>query len=172
MIKQILLAVDLSANTIDILRQAAELSRHYGAKLTIIHVIQPLGALGHALLHTYVKPEEREEMTTTGVKSIIDQLKNDVIDTLADEIVDGKSEVINIHEVIVRTGTPVEVILQTAEDIEADMMVLGTQNSGLPGQLGSVAQKVVNLSEIPVMLVPNHHFNLDFPTPSEQLRLW
>ena len=55
------------------------------------------------------------------------------------------------------TGLPVTRILETAENIDARMIVMGSQ--GLTGLahllIGSKAEQVVRLSKIPVTIVKN-----------------
>ena len=58
-------------------------------------------------------------------------------------------------EPVCRFGRPAEEIMKTASKAHADLIVMGTHgHSGLRGALvGSVAQKVLNKSTVPVMVV-------------------
>ena len=58
MIKTILLATDLSVFTSCVLNHASELAKQHNAKLVVAHAIEPLGTLGHALLHAYLPLRE------------------------------------------------------------------------------------------------------------------
>ena len=52
-------------------------------------------------------------------------------------------------------GEPASVIVRSAEEWGADQIVMGTHGRGMLGSLflGSVAQRVVHLSKVPVLLV-------------------
>lgn len=158
MIKKILLAVDLGPFTANLLQHAADLSSRHQADLIIVHAIEPLGSLGHALLHAYLKPETTHEMTTTGLQVMVEEVKAQVIDILTDEHIDGETNLPRLNQVIVRTGSPAEVILQAVDDEAADVVVLGSHNMGMSAQLGTVAQKTLNNARVPVFLVPNIPF--------------
>jgi nucleotide-binding universal stress UspA family protein len=63
------------------------------------------------------------------------------------------------HECLVRDGCAVAVILDTAREVGADLIVLGSR--GLGGYpellLGSTSTQVAQRSSIPVVIVPDDH---------------
>ncbi|MFT6221374.1 MAG: nucleotide-binding universal stress UspA family protein [Candidatus Endobugula sp.] len=154
-IKKILLAVDLGIYTPHLLQHAASLSSQYNASMVVVHAVEPLGTLGHALLQTYLKPEATKEITTVGMDSVVDQIRTQVIDILTDEFMSGGIDLPRLENVIVRPGMPVDVILDTAKDINADVIVLGSHSSEMhDSNLGTVPQKVLSHSKWPVYLIP------------------
>lgn len=155
MIKTILLAVDLGAYTPHLLQHAASLSKHYCARLVVVHAIEPLGPLGNALLKTYLEPEVSEELTTSGLNSIVEQIRFRVIDSLTEEYMNGDIDLPRLGEVIVKPGDPVDVILDTAADCGADLLVLGSHSPDMGHHLGTVPHKILNTSKWPVYLVPH-----------------
>jgi nucleotide-binding universal stress UspA family protein len=174
-IKTILLATDLSVFTSCVLQHASELAKQHNAKLVVAHAIEPLGTLGHALLHAYLNPQTTRELTTTGLDAMIQEVKAQVIDALTDEYMEGEVDLLKLGEVIVRTGVPVDVILQAAEDVQADVIVVGS-NAPDPNniaQLGTVAQKVLNGAKVPVYVVPNRPLIMDQGSSAQsQMGLW
>ena len=72
------------------------------------------------------------------------------------EYVDRACEGTSLHVTAhIRTGTPVQVILQTAADLDADVLVLGThtQRSAIDRLvLGSVAGRVLHQARCPVLV--------------------
>jgi len=157
-IKKILLAVDLGVYTPHLLQYAASLSSQYRASLVVVHAVEPLGTLGHALLQTYLKPETTKQLTTTCMDSVVDQIRAQVIDILTDEFMSGGIDLPRLEGVVVKPGAPVDVILETASDINADVIVLGSHSSETHGSsLGSVTQKVLTHSKWPVYLIPQPH---------------
>ena len=156
MIKKILLAVDLSVYTPHILQHAASLSNQYRASMVVVHAVEPLGTLGHALLQTYLKPETSKALTTTGMDSIVEQIRTKVIDILTDEYMSGEMELPRLEGVIVRPGAPVDVIMEVADEMNADVIILGSHAPEVTGgHVGSVSQRVLACSKYPVYLIPH-----------------
>jgi nucleotide-binding universal stress UspA family protein len=59
-------------------------------------------------------------------------------------------------QVIVRSGDPAPTLLEVADDVDADVVVVGTRGRGDPAQplMGSVARTVVNRIRRPTLVVP------------------
>lgn len=173
-IKTILLASDLSISTSSLLKHASELANQHNAKLIIVHAVEPLGSLGHALLNAYLKPETTRLMTTTGLEAMLNEVKTQVIDTLTEEHVDGSVDLLQLSEVVVKSGMPVDVILNVADEVNADLIILGSHcpDMSSSGYLGSVAQKVLTSAAVPVYVVPYRPFNLDYTHVQTQMGLW
>lgn len=58
-------------------------------------------------------------------------------------------------EIIEREGQPAFVICDVADDIEADLIVMGSRGMGLTEEgAESVTSLVINLSPCPVLIVP------------------
>ena len=174
MIKTILLATDLSVFTSCVLNHASELAKQHNAKLVVAHAIEPLGTLGHALLHAYLTPKTTHQLTTAGITAMIQEVKAQVIDLLTDEYMEGEVDLLKLGEVIVRAGQPIDVILEIAKDIEADLIVVGSHSPTASGQgsLGTVAQKVINNAKVPVYVVPSNPMNWQQNDSQNQMRLW
>jgi len=61
-------------------------------------------------------------------------------------------------ETVVAEGRPVEVLLETARDRSAALIVVGTHGEGAVSAafLGSTALKLLHHSDVPVLVVPRH----------------
>ena len=177
MIKTILLAADLSVFTPCLLQHASVLANQHNAKLVIVHAVEPLGTLGHALLNAYLKPETTHLMTTTGLDAMVNEVKAQIIDTLTEEHVGGSVNLLQLGEVIVKAGMPVDVILETAGEVEADLLIVGTHSPAMTSSvndsgLGTVAQKVLNCAKVPVYVVPHSPVDFGVNTSQPQMGLW
>ncbi len=156
MIKKILLAVDLGIYTPHLLQHAASLSSQYKASMMVVHAVEPLGTLGHALLKTYLRPETTKALTTTGMDSVVEQIRQQVIDIITDEFMCGEMELPRLEGVIVKPGNPVDVILDAAQEIDADVLILGSHSpEATSSNLGSVSQRILSQSKRPVYLIPH-----------------
>ncbi len=173
-IKTILLAIDLTVFTPCLLQHGAELAKKHDAKLIVVHAIEPLGILGHALINAYLGPDKSREITTKGLAAMVSEVKLQVIDALTDEFVDGSIDLLQLGEVIVKTGAPEDVILEAAQAVEASLIMLGSNSPDIetPTTLGSVSQKVLSRSKVPVYMIPNSPLVLHHSQSQNQLGLW
>ncbi len=159
-INKILYASDLEgAHTRPVFRRAVSLARRYEARLLMVHVVEPLGATGNAVLGNYL-PEETvaKILREGGMHEVIAKMKRR-LHAFAEEELDGeKPERIPDIEAHVSTGRPSREILRIAEENNVDVIVMGKSvNSFLGNSLvGTCARRVVRYSSIPVFLVPNN----------------
>ncbi len=135
--KHILVATDGSKFSEAAVCYAIRLAKENGAKITIIHVANVHGYV-EVLWHD-MKKRYREE----GEKVLRDvqehcNLEGVEADTLLEE------------------GVPYLKIVEAAKKLHCDLIVLGSHgHSGLEKiLLGSVAERVIGISPVPVMVVP------------------
>jgi nucleotide-binding universal stress UspA family protein len=62
---------------------------------------------------------------------------------------------VNVADIVVTTGEPVEAILNKAKAIDCDLIVMGTHGQGAlaDAMLGSTARRVVRRSLKPVLVI-------------------
>lgn len=114
-----------------------------------------LGATVHLLTSIAIPVLGVPELGVGLTSAMIDRLIRDnqvALDKLATA---RKSEQKLIGQVLVRTGDARDVILQTAEELKADLIVMGTHGRrGISrALLGSVTEMVVRTSPVPVLTV-------------------
>jgi len=136
---RILVATDFSEPSKVALDYAIAFAKQLGAKLTVLHVceVKPLAYDG------IVVPVE----LMVALRDAAEQSMKDLCATYAKNGVELAS--------IVRDGSPWQVIESVADEIGADIVVLGTHGRhGIAHALiGSVAEKVIRTSKRPVLTV-------------------
>jgi nucleotide-binding universal stress UspA family protein len=140
-VRSILCAVDFSEESRQALRWAAALARRITARLTVLSAVDPLLAqaakvrLGLDLARAETEPAVREFLAGTWS--------------------DDTSEPLNA-DVDVRVGDPADMILETAANEPADLIVMGTQGLGGVRKwlLGSTTERVLRRTHVPVLAVP------------------
>ncbi len=142
--KNILVPTDLSEGAEEALDYACELARQLDAKVHLLHVIG-IPALG--------VPELGVALTST----VIDSLVRDDQDAL-DRLADRKRHLATFGEVMLRTGDARDLINQTAKEIPADLIIMGTHGRRGVSRalLGSVTETVVRSAPCPVLTVRSH----------------
>lgn len=140
--KSILVPTDLSDGATQALDYACELAKPLGATVHLVNVIG-VPSLG--------VPELGLALTST----VIDQILLDnqkAIDELAES---RRSTGVTIGQVLLKTGDAKDVINQTAIELGANLIVMGTHGrSGISrALLGSVTETVVRSAPCPVLTI-------------------
>ncbi len=137
----ILVPTDFSAQAEQALDYACTLANKLGATVHLVSVIG-IPAMG--------VPELGAAMAA----SVIDDMVKDNQKGL-DALADSRRSKATIGKVLLRTGDARDVIPNVAEEIGADLIVMGTHGRrGLSrALLGSVAEYVVRTSHVPVLTV-------------------
>lgn len=142
--KTILLATDGSPSADRALGIAADLAKALGARLVILVVDQ-------GIVDADVRLFSAAERAAVG----------DILETEGHKLLESARSVaiscgVAAPETRYTSGDPAAVILATAEELNANLIVVGKRGRGkLAGLLlGSVSQKLVSLASAPVVVVP------------------
>jgi len=138
--KHILVATDFGDSSDRALDLAVELAQKFAAALTIVHSWEaPIYSYGGALYEPV---------------DFVASIEQAVRKHLNEAVMDLRKRVPNANSAL-RTGPPWEEVLAAAKELHADLIVLGTHGRrGLNrALLGSVAEKVVRMAEVPVLTV-------------------
>ncbi len=153
-IDTILLAIDLSDHAPEVTRHAAGLAQQFGAKVHVLHVLEPLSDYSFALLDTYMPPETMELLRQQSGPQVMRLAMQQRLEQFCRE---QQVPAGLIAEIKVAEGHhPSAAILEEAQRIGANLIVLGSHGQTALGEmfLGSVAHKTTLGSPIPVLLVP------------------
>jgi nucleotide-binding universal stress UspA family protein len=153
-IRTILHATDLGAHGPAIFNHAFVLAKQFGAKIHIVHALEPISEYGHAMVETYVPPEMLESVRNQGFEAARKEMHRRLEKFCEDKLHADAHTVVADMRVV--EGMPAQVILDEAKRLNADLIVLGTHGLSALGEifLGSVAHKVIMRSPVPVFLVP------------------
>ncbi len=143
--KLILCPIDFSTTSYHALDTAIELATKLEAKIKLVHIYQyPVFSMPEADLVSPVNLTLQD-----GYEEHMQKQLEDVCDKYSNDHISIESEIVE--------GVPYIEIVQTAKKINADLIIMGTHGrTGLSHMLmGSVAERVVRSSTIPVMSVPD-----------------
>jgi nucleotide-binding universal stress UspA family protein len=135
----ILVPIDFSPYSEHVVDYALELADRLDAKIHLVNVIG-VPALG--------APELGLAIASAALDSVVDENQRAL-----DKLVAAHRDSGRMAGALLRTGDARDVILQTATEVEADLIVMATHGRrGLSrALLGSVAESVVRTSPIPVL---------------------
>lgn len=131
MFETVLFPVDQSRETRQAIETVVKLVKFHNSRLVLLSVVESEVVEG-----VMSSPEAIAELLTT-VKSLFSQQGLET-------------------EAIEREGKPAFTICDVADEIEADVIVMGCRGMGLTeeGAAESVTNRVINLSPCPVLVVP------------------
>jgi nucleotide-binding universal stress UspA family protein len=141
---QILVPIDFSDCSLDALEYAVQVARRSNASIRLLHVLEPV-----AYGLDFVLPHVREQ----------EELRK-LVSTRLTELVKALSGAQVQADVQLHGGIPADSILEAAQKMSADLIVMGTHGRrGLSHTLsGSVAEAVLRRASCPVLMVRSPKF--------------
>ncbi|GIW73083.1 MAG: universal stress protein UspA [Planctomycetota bacterium] len=158
--RKILVGTDFSEPAARALAVAAGLAARLDARLVVLSVVDTRGLDGAAMV-----PELAGHVDLGALVASLELAAGRRVEQwLAEAKLPPEVRAI----AVARRGVPAETIVQAARELEADLIVLGTMGrSGLSRLLfGSVADKVVRTSPVPVLTVGPKHSGATAPAGS------
>jgi nucleotide-binding universal stress UspA family protein len=127
MFQTVLFPIDESRQTMETAAVALELAKTHGSRLVVLSVVEAEeGAMHDAVAVAQLLEQARVNFEQAGVSC----------------------------EVLEREGKPAFVIGDVADEINADLIVMGTRGLSLESSEPSTAARVIQLAPCPVMVVP------------------
>jgi nucleotide-binding universal stress UspA family protein len=155
-VEKVLYPTDLSENAGYAFEHALRIANCYGAKITVLYVLEDLPPNVLLIMHAFHGRDRWEEMQQSNRDEIFQNIR-DRIQAFCGEVASTLPECpFIVDEVIVETGHPVERILHHIDKIPCDMVVMGSRGQGLLKEalLGSTSHRVLRRSAKPVLVVP------------------
>lgn len=146
-LSRIVCPTDFSATSSRAVDYAATMADSFGAELVLLHVIPtmdyPLRSFGMSSSLHHIQ-EELEKRAMQSLENRAKKLKESLPDIKV--------------RLVLQSGEAHEATMECAKEEDADMIVMGTHgHTGIThALLGSTAEKVVRLSNCPVLTVRTH----------------
>ncbi len=153
----LLYATDLSDRTRPVFRHAVSIARKFGGSIVMLHVMEPLGPTSHAVLNAYLPDADVRAIERDGLVQVAQTMQRRLEKFCEEEGESCTEGSPLVRKIKVVAGQIAEQILKTAEEVRADLIVMGTGDHTLLGQrtLGTTARKVTQHATVPVLIVPN-----------------
>jgi nucleotide-binding universal stress UspA family protein len=155
-IKKILYATDLSKNSAYAFRYAVNSAQKHDAQIYILHVVETLPSAAEGLLTQFIGEEKlkekKEEMKRDMVRRIQERLRR----FAERELKDDSQTLKRVVAIDVVSGNPAAEILRKAQEINADVVIMGSHGKGIIPHafLGSVSEQVLHRIRKPVFIIP------------------
>ena len=155
-IQKILYATDLSENSAYAFRYAINSAKRHDADIIILHVLEKLPPTARALVDTQLGDEKRKEILDEKITSTMDRIRKRLQIFCDRELKDDPECVDKVVSIEVCEGYPAEEILNKADELGCDVIIMGTHGKGTISHtfLGSVAKRVLRRVRKPVFIIP------------------
>lgn len=155
-IKNILYATDLSKNSAYAFRYAVNSAQKHDATIHILHVIETLSPATEGLLLSYIDQEKLGKLKEEKQETLIKRIKDRLSEFAQRELKDDPETVKRVASINVVFGDPAVEILQKADELNCDAVIMGTHGKGLISHafLGSVSERVLHRIRKPVFIIP------------------
>lgn len=152
MIRKVLIALDYNPTAQKVAETGYSVARAMNAEVTLLHVV------AEAAYYSSVQYSPVMGLNSFTNASLMEPDAGEEIKKAAEHFLDKSRDHLGDPSIrtVVEEGDFASSILKTAESLHADMIVLGTHSRrGLDKiLLGSVAEKVVRHTAIPVFIIP------------------
>ena len=154
-IKKILYATDLSPNSAYAFNYAINAAKKHDASVIILHVVQERAP--------FFEEERLIMISEKKVAEAMDKIKNRLQVLRDSERIDDPQSVDRVLSIEVCKGYPPEEILRKADELNCDVIVMGTHGKGIIRHsfLGSTTQKVLRRVRKPVFIIPLPEAEID-----------
>lgn len=144
LINRILVPIDFSDYSKSALKYAAQIAKFFEASITLVYVVEPM---------IYPADFSMGQVAIPSTDMNLHERAEEELNTLAKSVIDSSLKV----DVVIKTGKPFVEINETAQEIDADLIIIATHgHTGVEHILfGSTAEKVVRKAPCPVLTLRN-----------------
>ena len=166
-IRNILYATDLTKNSAFAFRYAINSAQKHDAQIHILHVLEKLSPSEEANLavyvYSYLPHLQLEKIREEKKEELIDRINRRLSEFAKQELKDDPEMLKRVASILVVDGDPADEILKKADELNCDVIVMGTHGKGLITHtfLGSVSEKVLHRTRKPVFIIPIPKGNID-----------
>ena len=155
-IQKILYATDLSPNSKYAFRYAINSAIQHDAKIIILHVIESMPSAVYAQKAFQVGGDQAKKIFEKRVDDALGRIKERLKIFCEKELAGNPKAMDRIQSIEICEGFPAEEILEKAQDLDCDAIVMGTHSKGIIANtfLGSIAKSVLGRTRKPVFIIP------------------
>ncbi len=151
----IVYASDITSGSRPAFRMAVQEAMKHDARIIFLHAIEPMSTDTDEMVRDYLLSQVQVNHT----RQLMDQYRSKIEQRIADFMqceIPADIQLKHAPEIEVSIGRPDQVIVQTAQEQQADMIVMGDRGGSTASRLflGSTTQKVIQQTRIPVLIVP------------------
>lgn len=155
-INKILYASDIEKGSRPAFRAAMSLCGKYHSEITYLNVIEPLSSSAQNLIKNLVDTQDVEGIYQQSLVNLKTKIEERINRFFEQEIEFHDTLDISQIKSCIEEGVAWETIIKVADEIDADVIVMGTRTHSAMGQFfsGSTANKVMLNTKRPLLIIP------------------
>lgn len=157
-LKKVLVAKDLSKESSNVIRYALQLGAKFHAQVYVLHIMPTVDSSVLNMVALTMGADKLAKLNKQNEAELAEQTKEQLHKIIQQEADLIDEEVTQPPIVEVHHGDAAPMILEVADRLDVDMIVLGSHSKGKLHYafLGSVAEKVLRKTHRAVTIVPPH----------------
>lgn len=154
-VSKILYASDIEEGSRPAFRAAMSLCGKYESKITYLHVIEPLSSSAQNLIKELVDTKDTNGIYQSSLVNLKEKIEQRINQFFEQEIEFHDNLDTSKVESRIEEGVSWETIIKVADEIDADVIVMGTRTHSAMGQFfsGSTANKVMLNTKRPLLII-------------------
>jgi len=152
----ILVATDLSQSAVNAFKHAVMMARRNKARIHLLHVIPEVDSAMRSYISALMTEGSLDQFESRNEEVARQEIQRRLKKFAEDELANHPEDMERITTIDVVHGHPVVKILEMADRLNVDVIVMGSHGKGLIEQafLGSTTEKVLRKSKRPVFVIP------------------
>jgi nucleotide-binding universal stress UspA family protein len=152
----ILVATDLTPNAVEAFKHAVMMARRNNARLHLLYVVPDVDASVRTYISTIMGQGSLDKFEKRHEEEAREEIRTRLEAFARAELADHPEDLQRLESIRIVHGHPAVQILAVADDVDADVVVMGSHGKGALEHtfLGSVAEKVLRKCRRPVFIIP------------------
>jgi len=154
--QDILVATDLSQSSVHAFKHAVMMARRNKARIHLLHVVPEVDASMRAYISAMMVKGSLDKFESQHEEEAREEIERRLKAFAAEELANHPEDLERVVTIEVTHGHPVVKILEAADRLHVDVIVMGAHGKGAIEHafLGSTTEKVLRKSKRPVFVIP------------------
>jgi nucleotide-binding universal stress UspA family protein len=168
-INRMLYATDLSPNSEYAFRYAINSALKHDARIILLHVIESMPVAVYAQMGFFAGDEQASTIFEKRADDALERIRKRLKAFCEKELADMPDAADRVQSIEICAGFPAEEILEKANELDCDVIVMGTHSKGVIANtfLGSIAKRVLRRTRKPVFIIPLPKEETKTPFPND-----
>ncbi len=154
-IKTILYTSGMGAGSPHVFRYAMEMAKQHDAQIVAVSALETLSTFAQSLVDVHIRSDQQECLHSEAHTHAKQKLEQRITQLFEKEFANDPQSKDRLREIRIEDGSPAQVILRIAEEIDADLIIMGSHRHTVIGDamLGTTTHKVLHSTAKPVLVV-------------------
>jgi len=130
--------------------------KKHDAAVVILYVSEPLSTTAYAVTFSYLSEEQEKKISEEKLVYVKNHIKKQLQIVCEKELKNDPECADRVESIEICEGFPAEMILRKADELNCDVIVMGTHGKGFLRNtfLGSTSKRVLRRTRKPVFIIP------------------